>query len=82
MADGQAVIGDPQIEGVALGLALGIEAAERPVAEVNREAPVPIGGRIVQRARPAAQGREGSRPSALYHGWKGHSLTDRSRYAL
>ena len=35
-----------------------------------------------ERARSVGVCREESRPWALYHGWKGHSLTDRSRYAL
>ena len=51
LADGQAVIGRPEVERVALGLALGIEAAEHALAQVDRERPVPIARRVVQRAR-------------------------------
>ena len=47
------MVGGPQIERVALGLAFGMEAAEHAFAQVDRERPVPLGGRVVQRARSA-----------------------------
>jgi hypothetical protein len=54
LADGQAVIGGPEVERVALGLALGMEAAEDAFAEVDREGVVPVARRVVQGARSTA----------------------------
>ena len=53
LADGQVVIGGPEIEGVALGLALGMEAAEDTFAEVDGEGAVLFAGLVVQGAGPA-----------------------------
>jgi hypothetical protein len=48
------VIGGPEVQRVALGLALGMEAAEDAFAEVDREGAVVVAGGVVQGAWPAA----------------------------
>jgi len=47
-------VGGPEVEGVALGAALGVEAAEDALVQVDRERAVPVVGFVVQRAGPAA----------------------------
>jgi hypothetical protein len=56
LPEGQPVIGGPEIEGVSLGLALGMEAAEHALSQVDREGAMPVAGGVVQGARSAALG--------------------------
>jgi hypothetical protein len=52
LAQRQTVMGGPEIQRVALGLALGVEAAEKALAQVDRERAVAVAGRVVQGTGP------------------------------